>query len=316
MSLAYRASNGLVTPFFSRSCGPFRCGTGVEGSRTALLSRKMVTVRTGVAFFDLDKTIIAKSSTLAFARPLHKAGLLRRRTLLRAAIAQAIYRMAGADQEKLDKLRDQLVSLTKGVEASRIRNLVEETIEEVVTPLVYEEALQLMDEHRRAGREVVIMSISPEEVARPLAAHLGVGHVIATRSTVDAEGCYAGELAFYASGSGKADAIRQIAEEWQIDLDRCYAYSDSATDLPMLEAVGHPVAVNPDRALREVAAERGWPVAEFDSPVSLRTRLQTLPRPGAPMVSGTVLATAVAGAVTLWALKSRRRVMTGARLKG
>ena len=189
-------------------------GTGRDrspGFRTAPLCRKMRAVRTGVAFFDLDKTIIAKSSTLAFARPLHKAGLLRRRTLLRAAVAQVIYRMAGADQEKLDQLRDRLVSLTKGMEASRIRELVEETIDEVVTPLVYEEALDLMDEHRRAGREVVIMSIAPEEVARPLAAHLGVGHVIATRATVDAEGCYAGELAFYASGTAKADAIRQLA---------------------------------------------------------------------------------------------------------
>lgn len=266
----------------------------------------MDAVRTGVAFFDLDKTIIAKSSTLAFARPLHRAGLLRRRTLLRAATAQAAYRMAGADQEKLDQLRDRLVSLTKGIEAARIRELVEETIEEVLTPLVYEEALDLMDEHRLAGREVVIMSISPEEVARPLAAHLGVDHVIATRATVDEEGCYAGELAFYASGTAKAEAIRRLAGEWRIDLDRCYAYSDSVTDLPMLEAVGHPVAVNPDRALREVATERGWPVAEFDSPVNLRSRLQTLARP-APLVSGTVVATAIAGAVTLWALKARQR---------
>ena len=83
-----------------------------------------------------------------------------------------------------------------------------------------------------------------------------------------------------------------------------------------MEAVGHPVAVNPDRALREVAAERGWPVAEFDSPVTLRTRLQTLPRPGAPLVSGTVIATAIVGAVALWALKARQRVVAGARLKG
>jgi len=119
-----------------------------------------------------------------------------------------------------------------------------------------------------------------------------------------------------AADTAKADAIRRLAAEWRVDLDRCYGYSDSVTDLPMLEAVGHPVAVNPDRSLRETAAERGWPVAEFDSPVNLRTRLQTLPRPGAPLVSGTVLATAIAGAVTLWALKSRQRVMTGARMKG
>ena len=264
-------------------------------------------VNAGVAFFDLDKTIIAKSSTLAFARPLYRAGLLRRRTLLRAAMAQAVYRMAGADQEKLDQLRDQLVSLTEGVRASRIRELVEETIDEVVAPLVYGEALDLMEEHRRAGREVVIVSISPEEVARPLAAHLGVGHVIATRSAVDADGRYAGELDFYASGTAKADAIRRLASEWSIDLDRCYAYSDSVTDLPMLEVVGYPVVVNPDKDLNKLAEEREWPVLRFARPVTLRSRLADLPRP-VPIVSAAATALVVAGTIGLWIRKTRRRV--------
>ena len=267
----------------------------------------MGAVSAGVAFFDLDKTIIAKSSTLAFARPLHREGLLPRRTLLRAAMAQAAYRMAGADQEKLDQLRDQLVGLTRGVKASRIRELVEETLDEVVAPLVYEEALDLMEEHRRAGRKVVIVSISPEEVAQPLAAHLGVRHVIATRSAVDEEGRYAGELAFYASGAAKAEAIEQLAGEWRIDLQRCYAYSDSSTDLPMLEVVGHPVADNPDRELKKLAEEREWPVLRFARPVTMRRRLATLPKP-VPIVSLVATAIVVAGTIGLWIHKARRRV--------
>lgn len=261
-------------------------------------------VTAGVAFFDLDKTIIAKSSTLAFARPLHREGLLSRRTLLKAAMAQAAYRMAGADQEKLDQLRDHLISLTRGVKASRIRELVEETIDEVVAPLVYEEALDLMEEHRRAGREVVIVSISPEEVARPLAAHLGVRHVIATRSAVDEEGRYAGELAFYASGAAKAEAIEQLAREWQIDLGQCYAYTDSITDRPMLEVVGHPVAVNPDKDLKKLAEEREWPVLRFTRPVTMRRRLA---KP-VPIVSLAATAIVIAGTVGLWIHKVRRRV--------
>ena len=267
----------------------------------------MDSVSAGVAFFDLDKTIIAKSSTLAFARPLHREGLLPRRTLLKAAMAQAAYRMAGADQEKLDQLRDHLVSLTRGVKASRIRELVEETIDEVVAPLVYEEALDLMEEHRSAGREVVIVSISPEEVAQPLAAHLGVNHVIATRSAVDEEGRYAGELAFYASGAAKAEAIEQLAREWDIDLQQCYAYSDGITDLPMLEMVGHPVAVNPDKDLKKVAEEREWPVLRFARPVSIRRRLAALPKP-VPIVSLAATAIVVAGTVGLWIHRARRRV--------
>ena len=222
-------------------------------------------------------------------------------------MAQAVYRMAGADQEKLDLLRDQLVSLTKGIRASRIRELVEETLDEVVAPLVYEEALDLMEEHRRAGREVVIVSITPEEVAQPLAAHLGVTHVIATRSAVDAEGRYAGELDFYASGTAKADAIRRLAGEWQIDLDRCHAYSDSITDLPMLEVVGYPVAVNPDRDLKKLAEEREWPVLRFARPVTLRHRLAALPKP-VPIVSAVATAIVVAGTIGLWIRRTRRRV--------
>lgn len=262
--------------------------------------------RKAAAFFDLDKTIVAKSSTLAFIRPLHEAGLLKRRTMLKAAVAQAVYRTMGADQKQLDRVRDQLTTLTKGWKASRVRQLVQETVDEIISPIVYAEALVLMDDHRREGREVVIVSTAPEEVVRPLARYLGVDHVIATRSAVDEEGRYAGELAFYATGPGKAEAIGGLARQWNLDLEQCFAYSDSATDLPILEAVGHPVAVNPDRELRDVAEERGWPVVEFARPVTLRSRLVRLPEP-MPMITGAVLVGLVAGAVALWVLKAGRK---------
>ncbi len=266
------------------------------------------TGRRAAAFFDLDKTVIARSSTLAFVRPLHRAGLLQRRTMLKAAAAQAVYRTLGADQHRLDRVRDQLADLTTGLKVNDIRRLVQEAVDEVISPLVYAEALSLIEDHRREGREIVIVSISPEEVVRPLARYLGIDHIIATRSALDQEGRYTGRVAFYASGPAKAEAIRSLARERDLDLQRCFAYSDSYTDLPMLEEVGHPVAVNPDRELRRVAAERGWPVVEFDSPVTLQDRLATLPRPTAPVLSGTALATAVVGAIALWALKARRRV--------
>ncbi|HDH03670.1 MAG TPA: HAD-IB family hydrolase [Actinobacteria bacterium] len=263
--------------------------------------------KTAAAFFDLDKTVIAKSSTLAFSRPLYKAGFLNRRALVKAGIAQVVYMMVGADHDQLERVRDQMMELTKGWEAAQIRTLVRETVDEVVAPLVFAEALAIMDDHRRNGLRVVIISASPEEVVMPLARYLGVDHVIATRSTIDADGRYTGDMEFYAYGPGKADAINDLALKWDLDLSACYAYSDSATDIPMMEVVGHPVAVNPDKELREIAEEKGWPIEDFERPVTLRTRLATLPKP-VPIISGAAVAGAVAGAITLWALKARKKI--------
>jgi phosphoserine phosphatase len=131
--------------------------------------------------------------------------------------------------------------------------------------------------------------------------------VIGTVSEVDEDGRYTGVLEFYAYGEGKAEAIRKMATERGLDLDECYAYSDSATDLPMLEAVGNPVAVNPDKELKTIATERDWPILDFERAVTLRTRLETIPAP-IPVISGAALAAGIAAGLAVWALRSRRRV--------
>ncbi len=255
------------------------------------------------AFFDLDKTVIAKSSTLAFRRPLYKAGMLGRRSLLKAGLGQLFYVLFGADHDQMERVRAAMLSLTRGWNRDEVEDLVEEALEEIVAPLVYAEALFLIDDHLRQGRRVVIISASPEEIVRPLAHYIGVDEVIATRAKVDADGHFTGELEFYAYGEDKAAEVRRIAERDGLALDESYAYSDSATDMPLLEEVGNPVAVNPDKELRRVAEERGWPILEFQRQVSLRTRLA---RP-VPIISGATLALA-AGALTAAAiLRSRRR---------
>ena len=259
------------------------------------------------AFFDLDKTIIARSSTLAFAGHLNRAGLLNKRALLKAAIAQSYYRMFGADHDQLERIREELGEMTRGWEQDQIREIISETVEEVVSPLVYAEALFLIDDHRRHGRPVVIISSSPVEVVAPLGKYLGADEVIGTISEVDREGRYTGVLEFYAYGDGKAEAIRKMATERGLDLSECYAYSDSATDLPMLEAVGNPVAVNPDKELKTIAAGRGWPILEFERAVTLRTRLETIPAP-IPVISGAAVAAGIAAGLAVWALRGRRRV--------
>src|SRR5438105_3202918 len=120
------------------------------------------------AFFDLDKTVIAKASMVAFGRPLYREGLISRRVLVRALYGQLVYMYLGADEKKLERMRDSVLALTKGWEQSKVRAIVEETLEEVVEPIVYDEALDLINEHKAAGRLVFIVSASPEEIVAPL----------------------------------------------------------------------------------------------------------------------------------------------------
>src|SRR6266568_2149180 len=228
--------------------------------------------RVEAAFFDLDKTVISKSSSLALTRPMYRAGLVSRSALLKGAYAQLVYLLLGADEKKMDRLKEGMLALTRGWEKEQVEQIVREALTELVDPYIYLEALDLMDLHRALGRKVFIVSSSAEEVVRALTEHLGDVEVIATRAKIEG-GKYAGELEFYCYGENKAVAIREIAEREGIDLSGSYAYSDSITDLPMLEAVGNPVAVNPDRDLRREAEKRGWQIRYFRRPVRLRTRL-------------------------------------------
>jgi HAD superfamily hydrolase (TIGR01490 family) len=257
------------------------------------------------AFFDLDKTIISRSSSLALSRPMYRAGMVTRGQLLRGAYAQLVYALVGADEKKMERLKEGMLALTKGWERAEVERLVRDVIVDVIDPYVYQEALDLIAQHRQHGRLVFIVSSSPEEVVRPLARHFGISGVIATRARIE-DGRYTGELEFYCAGEAKAQAIRDLAARAGIDLPGSYAYSDSISDLPMLEAVGHPVAVNPDRDLRKVAEERGWEILDFRRPVRLRTRIaQTAGQPRTQITAGVVAAAAAAGILTWVWLRSR-----------
>ena len=252
------------------------------------------------AFFDLDKTIISRSSSLALSRPMYRAGMVSRGQLLRGAYGQLVYLLVGADERKMERLKEGMLALTRGWERTSVERLVEDVILEVIDPYVYQEALDLMELHRSEGRGIYIVSSSPEEIVRPLARHFGVAGVIATRAQVGTDGRYTGELAFYSYGESKAQAIRDLAERVGIDLAGSYAYSDSTTDIPMLSAVGNPVAVNPDRDLRRHAEEHEWQVRDFRRPVRLRSRIAgAAPRPSVAVVIGVAAVAAVFGWVVV-----------------
>jgi HAD superfamily hydrolase (TIGR01490 family) len=251
-----------------------------------------------IAFFDLDKTIVARSSPLALGRSFFKEGLISRSWLLKSLYAQLMFQLIGADEDKMEKMREQAAKMTEGWEVEKVRRVVAEVLEEAITPLIYAEALDLLHDHRSAGRLICIVSTSPDEIVRPLAGMVGADRSIASRPKV-LDGKYTGELEFYAYGTSKAEAMAEMAEKEGADLARSYAYSDSITDLPMLEAVGHPVAVNPDKDLRKVAVERGWQMEDFRKPVSLRDRLPELKRPEMTVSNGVAAALGVAGVAGL-----------------
>jgi HAD superfamily hydrolase (TIGR01490 family) len=257
------------------------------------------------AFFDLDKTVIDRASIAAFGRPFMKGGLINRRVVARAALSQLIYLYFGADQERLVRVRESMLAMTKGWDRDQVRQIVRETLLETIEPIMYAEALELMELHRAAGHRVYLVSASPEEIVLPLTDMLGVDGAICSRGEVDDEGRYTGRMAFYAYGPEKATAIRELAERVGIDLTASSAYSDSATDLPMLEAVGRPVAVNADRALAKVARERGWETLQFTKPIRLRDRVGRT----TPVVTTSL---AVAGAaLILWRRGVRGRTPGG-----
>jgi HAD superfamily hydrolase (TIGR01490 family) len=251
------------------------------------------------AFFDLDKTVIAKASMAAFRRPLRRGGLLTRRLMVRVVVTHLIYLHLGADEERMARIRESALALTRGWDRDLVRRIVRDALLETIEPIIYREALELIQEHRTLGHRVYLVSASPEELVEPLAELLGADGAIASRAEVDEEGRYTGAMAFYAAGPGKAEAVEEVARRHHLDLGSSSAYSDSVTDLPMLEAVGHPVVVNPDRALAKVAKERGWPTATFTKPVRLRNRVSFR----VPAVTAGLAAFA---AVVLWWQRARR----------
>ncbi|GFG74158.1 HAD-IB family hydrolase [Mycobacterium botniense] len=249
------------------------------------------------AFFDLDKTIIAKSSALAFSKPFFNQGLINRRAVLKSTYAQFIFLLSGADHDQMDRMRAHMTNMCAGWDVAQVRSIVNETLHDIVTPLVYAEAAHLIAGHKLCGRDVVVVSASGEEIVAPIARTLGATHAMATRMVVD-NGKYTGEVAFYCYGEGKAQAIRELAAREGYPLEHCYAYSDSITDLPMLQTVGHPTVVNPDRALRKEAIARGWPVLTFTRPVSLRNRFQPPSGVAVATTAAVGVSALAAGAVT------------------
>jgi HAD superfamily hydrolase (TIGR01490 family) len=216
------------------------------------------------AFFDLDHTLISRATPFALAATFHQRGLVRRRDILRAAAWQLIFLMRGVGEDAVRKGACEGMILLKGIPVSEIEEMLGGAMETVLSPLVYAEPLMLLEEHRRREEPAYILSASLHEVVLHIARDLGFdGAVGSTCEIVD--GVYTGRALEPCFGKYKARALRELAGRNEIDLSRSTAYSDSHTDLAFLEAVGNPIAVNPDRKLHAIARTRDWPVLRFSN---------------------------------------------------
>ncbi len=216
----------------------------------------------GAAFFDLDRTLISRSSSLALAGTFRKRGLIGRRQLAKAAIAQLVFARFGAGQARVGQTADTGMSILRGLPVELMREIAAEAWEPVLKPLVYREALDLASAHAEHGERVFIASAALQEVVEEVSSQLGFDGAIASRAETR-DGVFTGRLERRLYGQAKADALVELAAAEDFDLASSTAYSDSHSDTPFLEAVGHPVAVNPDRELRRIADERGWPIEIF-----------------------------------------------------
>jgi HAD superfamily hydrolase (TIGR01490 family) len=210
------------------------------------------------AFFDLDRTLLRRSSALALAPTFRAQGLISRRQLVHAAAWQILFALRGASAHVVRRAAEEGLMVLRGYSPREMQAVVVESMERVLRPLVYAESLDLVDLHRSRGEPVYIVSATLQEIVQVIADDLGFDGALGTICEVEA-GRYTGRAIRPLHAENKARCIQEL----DYDLAASTAYSDSHTDLPFLEAVGHPVAVNPDRKLRRVAAQRGWPVLEF-----------------------------------------------------
>lgn len=251
------------------------------------------------AFFDVDRTLIPGSSLFLLARGLYERDMFRVRDILRFGWGQMMFRLQGERTRGMERYRASTLEFVTGRDQQELMSWGREIAEESILPRVYRDIVDVIDRHRDRGDLTFLVTAAPIELAETLATELGMTGAIGTVSEVDDLGRYTGRLAGpVMHGPEKAKAAAEIAASHGVDLLECHAYSDSKNDLPLLESVGYPHAVNPEGELRRIALTRGWPIHE------LRTRRKAL-LIGIP--AGVGGAAVFGGGIALGAWLERRR---------
>ena len=223
----------------------------------------MEPAKQAAAFFDLDRTLVAGSSGIYWARAAVDAGIVTRRQMVRLLGANLSFRLRGSTDESTDAILERLTQLGAGRDAIELRRMMPEVLAGVL-PRLYPQMLQIAYDHQDAGRKVYIATASSQIVAEMLSDVLGFDGGIGAVPEIVGGKMTGRDVDVFPYRDGKAQRVTELAEREQIDLAASYGYSDSESDLPMLRLVGHPVAVNPDNELEAIAAEEGWEVMRFD----------------------------------------------------
>ena len=256
------------------------------------------------AFFDLDRTLMAGSSAMHFGRAAYRAGMVRRGQLARWGLEHVRFRLRGSTDEGTEEMLAVVKELLGGVPEKEVARMAPDLLAGIL-PRVYPQMMDEVHAHQDAGRPAFIVSAASNPLVGLLATVLGFEGGIGTRYGIAADGTLTGEIEGpFIYGEGKVEAMRGFADEHDIELEESWAYSDSVSDLPMLRAVGNPVAVNPDPELAEVAKREGWRIMRFEK---LGRRLT--------IAGATIVAAAVGGSGTLLAARRRSSRASAARLR-
>ncbi|MEY4469489.1 MAG: hypothetical protein RLZZ87_813 [Actinomycetota bacterium] len=219
---------------------------------------------TRAAFFDVDNTLVRGSTLYFLGRGMYQRGYFTKADISRFVVANLRFRMTGMEkQEVIERFQKAATDFVGGHKVSDILKLGEEIYDEYVSPKLWERTCEIAREHLAKGESVWLVTAAPQDMAEIIATRLGFTGAVGSK-VIKKDGIYTGELdGKLLHGSEKAAAIRALAEEHGYDLNKCYSYSDSHNDLPLLTAVGYPSAINPDAILRIKALAEGWPIHDF-----------------------------------------------------
>jgi HAD superfamily hydrolase (TIGR01490 family) len=216
------------------------------------------------AFFDIDNTVVRGASVYHLARGLASRHFFSTRDVSTFAWQQVKFRVQGReDLEDMASAVDNALAFVAGHQVDEVTALGEEIFDERIADRLYAGTVALASAHLAAGRRVWLVSAAPIELATIIARRLGLTGALGTVSEIR-DGVYTGRLhGAPLHGPAKAEAVRALAQREGLVLERCWAYSDSANDVPLLSLVGHPVAINADRSLRRHARAMDWDVHDY-----------------------------------------------------
>ena len=216
------------------------------------------------AFFDVDNTLVRGSTLYFLGRGMYQRGFFTKADISKFVVANIRFRMTGMEKkEVIEKFQSAATDFIGGHAVADIKKIGEEIYDEFVSPKIWQGTFEIAQSHLDKGEEVWLVTAAPQDMADIIAQRLGLTGALGSKAVV-ADGIYTGVLdGKLLHGAQKAIAIQELAAARGFDLNQCYSYSDSHNDIPLLQAVGNPCAINPDAVLRIRALAEGWPIHDF-----------------------------------------------------